>query len=209
MAQMTTTTHVCRIDVDFFSAGDRFASEIISFEIKEGADVWTSAHLAAEASTYFDLRIPELSYSFSFVPTFPDEPDPTTPAGGLKPVCRDCACDMLARDASARWDVQRQGWAISGVYDFTFCDLCNAESDDLARWVPADDPTPFDRFAAALVDTLCCPELAYDSAFHLFCLAHALTHTVEDARAAWMVDVARRSSTTGGDFHPGMGGDHG
>lgn len=208
MAHLTTTTRVYRIDVDFFSGGDQFASEIIAFEIEEGDDVWTAAYLAAEGSTYFDLRILKLSYSFSFVPSFPDEPDPTSPAGALKPVCRDCGCDMLARDASARWDVQRQAWAISGVYDCTFCDLCNAESDDLARWVPADDLTPFDRFAAALVDALSSPELALDSVFHLFCVDHALTHTVEDARAAWIEAVARESSATGGDFLPGIGVDH-
>jgi hypothetical protein len=102
MAHLTATTRVYRIDVDFFSGGDQFASEIISFEIEEGDDVWTAAYLAAESSTYFDLRIPEFSYSFSFVPSFPDEPDPTSPVGALKPVCRDCGCDMPARDSSAR-----------------------------------------------------------------------------------------------------------
>lgn len=108
MAHMTTTTRVYRIDVDFFSGGEQFASEIISFEIEERAEVWIAAYLAAEGSTYFDLRIPELSYSFSFVPSFPDEPEPTWPAGALKPACMDCSCDMLSRDASAGWDVQRQ-----------------------------------------------------------------------------------------------------
>ena len=115
---------------------------------------------------------------------------------------------MLARDASARWDVQRQVWAISSVYDCTFCDLCNAESYDLARWVPAGDLTPFDRFTAALADALSSPELAFDSMFHLFCVDHALTHTVEDARVEWIEAVARRSSANRVDRLPGGGGDH-
>ena len=208
MAHMTTTTRAYRIDVDFFSGGDLLDSGTISFHIEDGADVWTAAYLAAEASTYFDLRIPDLAYSFSFVPSFPDEPDPTSPTGGLKPVCRDCGCDMLACDASARWDVQRQAWAISGVYDCTFCDLCNAESDDLARWVPAGDLTPFDRFTAALADALSYPELAFDSMFHLFCVDHALTHTVEDARAEWIEAVARRSSANRVGRLPSGGDDH-
>jgi len=172
------------------------------------ATVWIAAYLAAEASTYFNLRIPDLSYSFSFVPSFPDDPAPTSPAGGLKPVCRDCGCNMLARDASARWDVQRQAWAISDVYDCTFCDLCNAESDDLARWVPENDLTPFDRFAAALADALSSPELAFDSMFHLFCVDHALAHTVEDARTEWIEAVTQRSSANGVDRLHGREGDH-
>lgn len=208
MAHMTTTMRAYRIDIDFLSGGDLFASDVISFEIEDGADVWTAAYLAAEGSTYFNLRIPDLSYSFSFVPSFPDDPDPTSPAGGLKPVCRDCGSDMLARDASARWDVQRQAWAISGVYDCTFCDLCNAESDDLARWVPMNDLTPFDRFTAALADALSSPELAFDSLFHLFCVDRALTHTVEDARVEWIEAMTRQSCANRADRLPGEEGDH-
>ena len=187
MAHLTTMTRVYRIDVDFFSGGDQFASEIISFEIEEGAEVWTAAYLAAEGSTYFDLRIPKLSYRFSFVPSFPDEPDPTSPVGALKPVCRDCGCDMLARDASARWHVQQQAWAISGVYDCTFCDLCNAESDDLARWVPAGDITPLEAFSAELAAKLNVAGLGERPEFQRFCFDNCLHQSVDQAAVAWWV----------------------
>jgi len=40
---MTTTTRAYRIDVEFFSGGDLFASDTISFHIEDGADVWCAA----------------------------------------------------------------------------------------------------------------------------------------------------------------------
>lgn len=49
------------------------------------------------------------------------------PFGAVKPVCSHCGSDSLARDASARWDVDTQQWEVSGVYDCTFCDTCSAE----------------------------------------------------------------------------------
>jgi hypothetical protein len=62
----------------------------------------------------------------------------TASASPVKPVCRDCGGDSLVRDASARWDLDAQDWTMSGVYDSTYCDDCESESDDLCRWVAID-----------------------------------------------------------------------
>lgn len=56
------------------------------------------------------------------------------------PICRDCGSTEIVRDASARWDVAAQDWTLSGVYDCTFCDECNGESDNLAEWIEAALP---------------------------------------------------------------------
>lgn len=56
----------------------------------------------------------------------------------VRPVCRHCGSPEIVRDASARWDTTAQDWTLSGVYDCTFCDECNGESDDLAQWDAVD-----------------------------------------------------------------------
>jgi hypothetical protein len=72
------------------------------------------------------------------------EPDAATTSSAppVKPICRDCGGDSLVRDASARWDGDAQDWTISGVYDSTYCDDCESESDDLCRWIPIDQVEP-------------------------------------------------------------------
>lgn len=56
----------------------------------------------------------------------------------VRPLCRHCGSENLARDAAARWDIALQDWTITGLFDSTTCDDCGAESDDLARWVPLE-----------------------------------------------------------------------
>ncbi|BAI98999.1 hypothetical protein Sj15T_09960 [Sphingobium sp. TA15] len=82
----------------------------------------------------------------------------------VRPVCSHCGSDSLVRDASARWDADAQDWAISGVYDCTFCDECSAESDDLCKWVPLPpaDPTPLEPCLSARVRILERPRVGGD-----------------------------------------------
>jgi hypothetical protein len=54
-------------------------------------------------------------------------------------VCKDCGSRDVGGTASVRWDVERQKWTISGLFDDTWCESCGED----ARLVPMD--------AAALV----------------------------------------------------------
>ncbi|WP_240502341.1 hypothetical protein [Sphingomonas panacis] len=65
-----------------------------------------------------------------------DAVQPVLPHPLVRPLCRTCGSDNLARDAAARWDIIIQDWTITGLFDSTTCDDCGAESDDLARWSP-------------------------------------------------------------------------
>jgi hypothetical protein len=63
-----------------------------------------------------------------------------TSKAAVVPICRYCGSTEIVRDASARWDVAAQDWRLSGVFDCTFCDECNGESDTLAKWTEASRP---------------------------------------------------------------------
>ncbi|PKP94722.1 MAG: hypothetical protein CVT77_01570 [Alphaproteobacteria bacterium HGW-Alphaproteobacteria-16] len=56
----------------------------------------------------------------------------------LKPACRYCANDRIVRDACARWDADTGRWTLADVLVGDFCEACNADGDDLVRWVAAD-----------------------------------------------------------------------
>ena len=75
---------------------------------------------------------------------------------------------------------------MSGIYDCTSCDLCGAESDDLANWVPAERVTPPEQFEIDLAARIGTPDLRGDSSFQQFCFGLFLTHSLEDAAAAWL-----------------------
>lgn len=64
---------------------------------------------------------------------------PPEPVGQLKPVCSRCGSEDLARDACVRWDKSTGCWALSAIYEATFCDGCHADGDDIARWVSVAD----------------------------------------------------------------------
>lgn len=184
------TTPVCprhfAVRIQYFSAGECYASETIDVEVPDGADVSAAVHAAAEASTYHDVRIPELSFTVEFIAPDPDDPDPAPLAGRLKPVCAHCGSDSIVRDAAVRWDIESQQWEVSGIYDCSSCDLCGAESDDLANWVPAEQVTPPEQFEIDLAARIGTPDLRGDSSFQQFCFGLFLTHSLEDAAAAWL-----------------------
>lgn len=52
-----------------------------------------------------------------------------------KPVCRHCKSDDVGMDASARWDVAKQEWVLSGTYDDAWCAQCDGETK--LEWVKA------------------------------------------------------------------------
>jgi ribosomal protein L37AE/L43A len=54
----------------------------------------------------------------------------------VEPKCHRCGSTELVRDASAEWDCATQQWGLSGVYDCTICQACEAESDSLCDWQP-------------------------------------------------------------------------
>lgn len=76
-------------------------------------------------------------------------------------------------------------WAFSSIYDCTTCDLCGAESDDLASWLPANHVTPPEQFEIDLAAALGAPDLRDDGVFQQFCFGLFLTHSVDEAAAAW------------------------
>ncbi|MCW3838214.1 hypothetical protein ACFQ1E_19075 [Sphingomonas canadensis] len=52
--------------------------------------------------------------------------------------CRTCTSSAVTRDAWASWDVVRQGWVLTEVFDFDFCHQCHRETELVA--VPAWPP---------------------------------------------------------------------
>ncbi|PNQ04034.1 hypothetical protein [Sphingobium sp. SA916] len=186
MATTPDSTRLFMVRIQYFSAGECFASETMEVEVPDGGDVSAAVHAAAQASTYHDVRIPELSFTVEFIAPGPDDPDLAPLAGRLKPVCSHCGSDSIVRDAAVRWDVESQQWEVSGIYDCTTCDLCGAESDDLATWVPAEQVTPPEQFEIDLAARIGTPELRSDSTFQQFCFGLFLTHSVDAAAAAWL-----------------------
>lgn len=43
-------------------------------------------------------------------------------------VCSHCGSDDVMRDAWAEWDVEKQDWVLSSVYDHTYCEGCEGET---------------------------------------------------------------------------------
>lgn len=56
----------------------------------------------------------------------------------LRAVCRNCGGGRIVRDACVTWDTPSGKWVLAGVHDCDFCEACNAENVDLARWAPVD-----------------------------------------------------------------------
>lgn len=185
MAIMPMRPHVYGVRFRFFCENECFATEIMDVEISRGVEVSAGVRQAAEASVYFNEGIPDLSYSIEFLTPDPIDPGAANCRGAVKPVCSCCGSDTLVRDACVRWDVDTQTWSLSDSYDCTICDLCGSESDDLAKWVPASDVTPLERFTRDLAAKLALSDLAEDYAFQQFCFDHCLTHSVDEAAATW------------------------
>jgi hypothetical protein len=51
---------------------------------------------------------------------------------GVKPLCPHCGSDRIVRDACARWDETQGRWTLDELYDWHFCETCNAEADFVA-----------------------------------------------------------------------------
>ena len=39
-------------------------------------------------------------------------------------VCTSCGGEDVLRDAFTKWDIEKQEWVLSTVYDDTFCETC-------------------------------------------------------------------------------------
>ncbi|WP_186402124.1 hypothetical protein [Sphingopyxis sp. P1IMeth2] len=184
---MTTTLSVptYAIRVEYFSGGDVFAAETLLVDQPASGEIEAAATIAAEASPYFNASVPELSYAMRITPFDPDDPEPPPAGARARPVCTQCGSDQLVRDASARWDMDAQDWTMSGLYDCTTCNICGGESDDLARWVPADHVVPLDRYTRDLAAALDAEDIAQDYDFIQFCLGHFRETPIEEAQVAW------------------------
>jgi hypothetical protein len=44
-----------------------------------------------------------------------------------KMVCPDCGSDDVSKDATVRWDVDKQAWGVTGLFDGGHCDGCDIE----------------------------------------------------------------------------------
>lgn len=185
MATTPVSARLYKVRVDYFSADERYASEIVQVEVPDDADVLAAVHAAAQATIYYNERIPDITFTVEFIAPDPDDPDPAPLAGLLKPVCSHCGSESIVRDAAARWDVETQKWDFSSIYDCTTCDLCGAESDDLASWLPANHITPPEQFEIDLAAKLGAPDLRHDGVFQQFCFGLFLTHSVDEAVSAW------------------------
>jgi predicted RNA-binding Zn-ribbon protein involved in translation (DUF1610 family) len=47
----------------------------------------------------------------------------------VKYVCACCGNDDITRDATARWDIDKQDWDLSSYEDATWCGECGDECD--------------------------------------------------------------------------------
>lgn len=43
-------------------------------------------------------------------------------------VCAYCGSEEVKRDAWAEWDVEKQDWVLSSVYDHTYCEVCDGDT---------------------------------------------------------------------------------
>lgn len=189
---MATTPDPARtydVRIEFLSGDELFAEIHILLDDPDGGEIEERAAALAEASPYYNDRVPDLSYRATIVPANPDDPDPPPAGARVKPICPRCGADDLVRDACARWDDDIQGWSLSGIYDCTACAICGAESDDLARWVASAHVTVPDQFTSDLAALLVEPALVDDPAFRFFCLDHFRTHDLASAAAAWKAQV--------------------
>jgi len=169
MATTPVSARLFAVRIQYFCAGECYATETIDVEVPDGADVSAAVHAAALASTYHDVRIPELSFTVEYIAPDPDDPDPAPLAGRLKPVCAHCGSESIVRDAAVRWDVESQQWVVTSIFDCTTCDFCGAEGDDLANWVPAEQVTPPKQFEIDLAAKIGKPDLRSDGTFQQFC----------------------------------------
>lgn len=48
---------------------------------------------------------------------------------GTRKVCERCGSEMVTRDAWAEWNVERQEWVLSAVFDYAFCHNCASRTD--------------------------------------------------------------------------------
>lgn len=83
MATTPGPTRTYDVRVEFLSGDEPFAEFRILLDEPEGGNVETAAAALAEASPYFNDRIPELSYRITLLPIDPDDPVPP-PAAALR-----------------------------------------------------------------------------------------------------------------------------
>lgn len=184
---MATNPSHCafKVRIDYFSGAEAFATQTVRLDVHDSSEVQAAASRAAEASTYHNERVPDLSYTVTIVPLDPDDTDPSAAGARVKPVCADCGSDQLVRDAAARWDMDAQDWTISVIFECTICDLCNAESDNLAAWVDEKHVTPLEQYTRDLADAVGKIDAEQDYRFPIFCLDHYQQTPLAEAAVAW------------------------
>lgn len=109
-------------------------------EATEGYETFAAEYLTgilalrlAEGATIISAS--ERHFTLSAFPS-----DDAGPAG--LPLCSRCGSSRIVRDACVRWDTITRRWALADVHDCDFCESCNAEGDELARWSSGNEAPP-------------------------------------------------------------------
>lgn len=56
----------------------------------------------------------------------------------IRYVCVKCGGDNVGHDATVKWDVEKQAWDISGIFDNSFCDDCGDDIDIKEEAMPTE-----------------------------------------------------------------------
>lgn len=97
-------TRAYRVNVDFLSGDQCFASEQYDIDAEDVAEAVRLALIRAEDSIYHNPRVPNLGLRAHAGPvTDGEDPDPQSPcpAAAQRPVCPNCGREGIARDATA------------------------------------------------------------------------------------------------------------
>jgi len=55
-------------------------------------------------------------------------------------VCESCGSDDVLKDAYAEWDLLKQAWVLSAVFDHTICNTCDGETNVIEAEVTLGNP---------------------------------------------------------------------
>lgn len=187
MATKPILARTFRVRIAYLSGDHNFAIVTTDIEILDDVTPDAAARAAAEDHPYHDPRVPDLSYRLSITPLDPEDPGP--PTTSVKPICPHCGAEDLVRDATVRWDVESQSWSLSGIFDCTSCDVCDAESDTLAVWVPASHVASTEIYIAEVRRLVGDPDPLADPVFRFFCLSRFIEFPAVEAAEAWKKHV--------------------
>lgn len=128
------------VNVEVFEAHEKAFLTLTLVAVTEGWEALGKRYLYGIVA----LRLSEgwsiLSSGERYYVLAPPKSKVATP--GVSPVCSQCGSDRIVRDACVRWNQISREWVLTDVHEHTFCETCEAESDDLVRWSANDDALP-------------------------------------------------------------------